>query len=322
MSKQKSALPVLALIFAYLLWGLNVPVIKVGIATIPMVVFMVIRFMTASLILLPFAIRTWKPLKRPMLSRMIISSILWIVLTALTLNLGLLYAPSMNAGVINLLGPMILCILSVEFLKERMSFKTLVGVIVAFMGAAVIIGKPWEVSLTGQSVLLGNTLYLASMLGGVISALVAKPILNKMSSYQAAFMYLFPGALCLIPIAITELDGWDTSKISTSSYAALTYSIIAITLANFFFMYGLKYKKANEIGVFQYLESVALFAGAWFLLDERPTTKFAVGAVLVFLGIYLAEVRLPKKRRIFLKQTARLGYLPRKFARVFVTTRR
>lgn len=322
MPKQKSALPVFALVSAYVLWGFNVPVIKVGIETIPMVVFMVMRFMAASLILLPLAAKSWKPLKRRDLWRMIISSLLWIILTALMLNIGLLYAPSMNAGVINLLGPMILCILSVEFLKERMSFKTFLGVLVAFAGAAIIIGKPWEVSLTSQSVLLGNAFYLVSMLGAVISAIVAKPILKKMSSYQAAFMYIFPGALCLIPVAITQLDGWSISEISTSSYAALTYSIIAITLANLFFMYGLKYKKANQIGVFQYLESVALFVGAWFLLGERPTVKFAAGAALVFLGIYLAEVHLPKKRRAVLKKTFQIGYLPRKLARAFVMTRR
>lgn len=298
MSKQKTILPVVALVSAYVLWGFNVPVLKLGLATIPLVVFMLARFMAASLILLPFAVRSWKPLKTRDLLKMIISSLLWIGMTALTLNVGLLYAPSMNAGVINLLGPLILCILSVEFLKERMNFKTFFGVVIAFIGAAVIIGKPWEVSVTGQSVMIGNVLYLASMLGGVISALVAKPILKKMSSYQAAFMYLFPGALCLIPIAVTELHGWSISQISPRSYAALTYSIIAITLANFFFMYGLKRKKANEVGIFQYLESVALFIGAWVLLGERPTARFAVGAALVFVGIYFAEFKPISRKRM------------------------
>ena len=313
MSKQKLMLPAAALIAAYVLWGLNVPVIKVGIATIPFAIFMLTRFMAASLLLLPLAIRTWKPLKRRDMWRMIISSFLWIILTALTLNIGLLYAPSMNAGVINLLGPLILCILSVEFLKERMSFKTFLGVIVAFAGAAVIIGKPWEVSLGGHSVMLGNTLYLASMLGAVISALVAKPILKKMSSYQAAFMYIFPGSLCLIPIAISQLDGWSISQISASSYAALAYSVAAITLANLFFMYGLKYKKANQVGVFVYLESVALFAGAWVLLGERPSAKFALGAALVFIGIYLAEFHMPRKRKVKITQPKWYNQLAAKF---------
>jgi drug/metabolite transporter (DMT)-like permease len=313
MAKQKTILPIVALVTAYVLWGFNVPVIKVGIATIPLVVFMVTRFLAASFILLPFAIRTWKPLKRRDLLIMIISSIIWIMVTALTLNVGLLYAPSMNAGVINLLGPLILCILSVEFLKERMSLKTFIGILVAFAGAAVIIGKPWEVSVTGQSVLLGNTLYLASMLGAVISAIIAKPILKKMSSYQAAFMYVFPGALCLIPIAITQLDGWSVSEISAKSYMAITYSIIAITLANLFFMYGLKYKQANEVGIFQYLESVALFIGAWFLLGERPSAKFAAGAVLVFIGIYLAEFHMPKKQKFRFRRSKWYTHLAAKF---------
>ncbi|HET7673066.1 MAG TPA: DMT family transporter, partial [Candidatus Saccharimonadales bacterium] len=114
-----------------------------------------------------------------------------------------------------------------------------------------------------------------------------------------AFMYLFPGTLFIIPLAVTQLDGWKISQISTSGYLALTYSIIAITLANLFFMYGLKYKKAHSVGVFQYLESVALFVGAWFLLGERPTAKFAMGAILVFAGIYLAEAHFHKRKKLF-----------------------
>lgn len=295
MSKQKHILPITALVFANILWGVNVPVIKVGIETIPVVVFMTFRFLGASLILLPFVIKTWKPLKPKYIWMMILSSLIWITVTGLTLNVGLLYAPSINAGVINLLGPLMLCILSVEFLKERISPKTFAGVLVALSGAAIIIGKPWEVSLSSQSIMLGNVLFFASMLGGVISALLAKPILKRMSSYQAAFMYLFPGTVCLLPIAISELDGWSVHDISGRGYAAMAYSLVAITLANLFFMYGLKFKKANSVGVFQYLESVSLFIAAWFLLGERPTVKFAIGAALVFLGIYLAEFKWPKK---------------------------
>ena len=156
MSKQKVILPVIALTIASILWGINFPIIKLGVATIPVLIFIAVRFFAASLILLPFAIKSWKPLKQRDLLTMILASIMWIAFTAVTLNTGLKYAPSINAGVINLLGPLILAFFSVEFLKERMSFKAVLGALVAFAGAAVIIGKPWEISLDGESVMLAT----------------------------------------------------------------------------------------------------------------------------------------------------------------------
>ena len=47
-SKQKVVLPILALIFANILWGVNYPMIKLGIATIPAVIFLTIRFFAIS----------------------------------------------------------------------------------------------------------------------------------------------------------------------------------------------------------------------------------------------------------------------------------
>lgn len=303
--KQKVLLPVAALVSANILWGINYPMLKLGVATIPVAIFIVARFLSASLLLLPFALKNWKPLKRKDILIMSLSSIMWIAFTAMTLNTGLQYAPSINAGVINLLGPLILCLLSVEFLKERMSLKTFSGAVIAFLGAAVIIGKPWELSIGGESVMLGNVLFFAATLGAVISTLLAKPVVKKMSSYQATFMYLFPGVLCVIPIALTQIDGWSVKDVSNSSLIALGYSITAITLANLFYIYGLKNKTAHSVGIFTYLESVSLFIAAWFILGERPSARFVLGAGLVLIGIYLAEFHLPKKKR---KKTTQLKW--------------
>ena len=295
MAKQKHLLPILALILANILYGINIPMIKLGLETIPVTIFMSVKFLTASLILLPFALKTWKPLKRRELMLMILSSLFFITFTALAINIGLQYAPSINWGVISILSPLVLCILSVEFLKEHVSLKAFIGTLIAFGGAAVIIGKPWEAALSDQSVLLGNVLFIAAMLGGVISTLIAKPILKKMSSYQAAFIYVFVGILPIAAFSITQFKGWDIHEVSTSSYIAVIYGIVAVTLANFLHIYGLRYKAAHSVGIFHYIEPIVIIIAAWFILGEHPSLKFAVGAILVFIGIYLAEIRLPQK---------------------------
>lgn len=89
MLKQKLLLPVAALLIANILWGINSTLIKLGLETIPVPMFISIKFLTASLILLPFAVKTWKPLTKKNFLLLMLSSVLYITVSALALNIGL-----------------------------------------------------------------------------------------------------------------------------------------------------------------------------------------------------------------------------------------
>jgi drug/metabolite transporter (DMT)-like permease len=295
MVKQKSTLPIVALALASILWGLNTPFIKMGVASIPVPIFMSIRFLIASLIILPFAIRDWRPLKRKDFLLLTLSSIFFISLSAVALNVGLSKTTALNAAVIWLLGPLLLFILSASYLKERLSFKTFIGIVVALAGSLIIIGKPWQAGASGLASLSGNLLVVVSVFCQTISILIAKPLMKKVSTYQATFMSLFPGIVPVALYALTQLPSWNIHATTHKSYQGLIYSTVAVVIANFLFFYALHYKKAQDTGVYQYLDTVAAIAGAWFLLSERPSSKLELGTILVFAGIYLAEVHLPRK---------------------------
>lgn len=296
MPKHKNTLPIVALVVANILWGINIPLVKLGLRSIPLVVFMTVKFVLAALIFLPFAVKTWRPLKKKEMGLMCISSLLYMACSTLAVNVGLKYAPSINFAVISLTGPLLLCVLSVQFLKEKMGLKTIAGVAIAFAGAAVIVGRPWEVDLSDPTVLLGNVFFLVAVLSGVVSTLIAKPILGKISSYQATFLLLFVGILPLVPFAIMQAvkDG-GVHGVTTGGYVALIYGITGVSLANFLYFYGLKYKNAYSVGIFDYIEKVVIIIAAWFILAERPSLKFALGAALTFIGVYLAEAKLPQR---------------------------
>lgn len=299
MAKQKNLLPVIALVCASILWGINIPLVKLGLRSLPVTIFISVKFLAASLILLPFALKTWKPLSKVTWALIVLSSLLTMTAGAVLLNVGLQYAPSINYGIIDLLAPLLLSVLSVQFLKERMNLRSVIGVIVAFAGAAIIIGKPWEVSFNSQTVIFGNILFFASMLSGVIADLIFKPILKRFSPYQITFLCLFIGTLPIVPFALMQLRNWSYHSVTSGGYTALIYGIIAMPLANLFFFYGLKYKKAHSVAIFSYITPVVIVIAAWFILAERPSLKFALGAGLTFVGIYLAEARLPQRVSLY-----------------------
>jgi len=297
-SRKIAVAPIIALILANILWGVNTPLLKMGIATIPVPIFVSLRFFVASMVLLPFAIRVWQPLKRKDLLLLTLASVLYISLSSWLLNIGLSKTTAINTAVINLLSPIILLILSIAFLKERLNIRTSLGIILALAGSVIIIGRPWE-GLNNSSQLAGNLLVLLAAFGTAISIIISKPIIKELSSYQAAFMALFPGVIPIGIYAVSQWPKWNVQATSAKSFAALIGSTLAILSANFLFFYALRIKRAQDTGVYQYLSTIAAIVAAWFLLSERPSTKFLFGAALVFLGVYLAE--FSKSRKIYLR---------------------
>jgi drug/metabolite transporter (DMT)-like permease len=296
MSKQKALLPVFALLIASILWGSNSTLIKLGIATIPPTIFMSIRFLIGAMAILPFALKAWKPLNLRDTLLLCLSSIFFISLGALALNVGLTKTTAINSAVIWLLAPLLMSVLSVQFLKERLSLKTFSGIVTALAGSLIIIGKVWETG-SGSEALTGNLLVVIAVFCQVISVIIAKPLMRKVSTYQATFMSLFPGTLPVAVYALSQLPKWQVGEVTASSWWALASSTLVVLVANFLFYYALRYKQAVETGIYQYVDSLATFVSAWFLLDERPTSRFIAGAVLVCIGLYVAEFSGMRKFR-------------------------
>ncbi len=296
--KQKYLFPILALVVAEILWGINTPVIKLGLQTVPLPIYLSVGLMGAALLILPFAIKNWKHLSRKEYAILIIGSIINITLGNVVLLMGLEMIPSVNASLIGLLNPLLLFILSVQFLKEHMSLKTFLGIIIAFLGAAIIIGQPWS----EQGNVIGNLLIVLSVLCSVVGTLICKSVLKKGSSHQVTFIHLFVGTLPIVIFALQYIPEVSMDSIGATGIVAIAYNIPAVALANIFYMYGLKHKKAQDVGIFSYIHPVVTAIAAWFILAEVPGQSILIGAPLIFLGIYLSELRRPRHTTVVSKK--------------------
>ncbi len=284
----------LALSVAEILWGINVPVIKLGLHAMPLLVFLTVTIIGAGILTAPLAYKYRQPIKRKDYFLLIIGSIISVSLGSTTLLMGLQRLPSVNASLIGLLAPFLLFILSVEFLKERLNFKTFLGILIAFSGAAIVIGKPWEAGTSNQAA-LGSLFVVLSVFCDVVTTLMFKPMLKRIHPYYFTSLHLIWG---IIPIAIYSLPYLyllAPNHTGRSGYQAIFFNIILITAANCLFFVGLKQKKAQEIGIFRYLYPVAAATAAWIILGEVPSPKVIIGAALIFLGIYYAEIRKSSK---------------------------
>lgn len=301
MRKQKLLIPILALIIANVLWGFNTVFLKISLETIPPALNVGLRMVIASLCLLPLAIKTWKPLKKADLLRFILASTFAVSLSGLCMNIALSKTSAFNSAAIWLLAPVFLLVLSASVLKEKISSRTFAGILIAILGSIIIIGKPVG-ALNPSNAAFGNILIVLAVFFDCIGIMLAKPLMKKVSSYQATFLCLFPGAVPVLIYAVTKNQLSSISQVSKASSIAFVLSTIAIVTANLLFYYALRRKQAHSTGIYSYLDPAVTVIAAWFILGERPNTGFVIGASLVLLGIYLAELHKKHRRHLLNKR--------------------
>lgn len=304
---KKFFLPVAALILAYVLWGINAPIIKYGIQTIPIPIYHSVVILGAALIILPQARKHWKKLTTKEFLALAVGAILAISVGNIALLIGLQYVPSVNAPLIGLLQPIFMYMLSIQFLRERSSAKTPIGIGVALVGAIVIIG-PSQASLSlSHTLIIGNALLIVSTLLSSIGNIVCKSTLNHtISPSQVTFLFLLIGIIPTMLYALFfTLPETDFHNFSVGGVVAMIAGIVIVGAANLLYTYGLKQKQAQEVGVFTYMSPLAAIVVAWLLLAETPSSTTLIGAALIITGIYVSEFGTYQQKRKRRRKTSK-----------------
>ncbi len=292
MQLGKIRLAVLALILANIIWGASFPIYKWSLEVIPPFSFAFFRFFIGALIILPFVIKFLK-ITREDIPKLILVSIVSVTLQIPLLFFGLQLSPSINAPIIISSGPIFLIIASVIFLKEKLKYKVLIGTLVSLLGVLAIILRPFLEGGFTEFGVLGNFLIFAATLCGVVQALILKEITVKNDPLTVTFWMFLIGSIPLIPAVIWESSSFNLLQINTQGAIGLIYGIVlAAVLAHYFLAFGIKFIKASEVGVFTYVDPIATILVAVPLLHEAITFPYLIGALLVFLGIFIAEGRV------------------------------
>jgi len=290
-SQNKTKLAILALIFANIIWGAGLPIYKWTLEVIPPFTFAFIRFFFGAVILVPFVFKNFK-FRKEDIPKLFFASIFSITLQIPLLLFGLKLSPSINAPIIISASPIILLGASIIFFKEKISTKLLTGTLISLLGVLILIFKP-ALEAGFSSGVLGNFLIFLATICSVIQALVVKKIMKKNDPLVTVFFTFIIGSLFLLPAALIEYNSAGLFALNAQAILGLVYAIIfASVLAHYFYFLALKHIKVSETGIFTYVDPIATILIAIPLLHETISESYIIAAVLVFLGIYVAEGRI------------------------------
>ncbi len=287
-------------ITATLLWSGNFIIARKVSNSISPISLAFFRWTCASLVLFPFAykqvIAEWSHLKANW------KILTWLALTGIALFNTFVYVAGHNTSAINmaLIGttssPIFATAMAVLFLKERLGFYRIIGMIICILGIVLLISKgSWEVLLSfkfssGDAWILAGAFAFA-----VYNILVRKkPVTISALSFLLVIFVL--GALMLFPFFILEQyivkapTNWSPTLFGSILYLGIGTSVLA------FWCWNLAISKlgagrtvlfGNLIPIFSTLEAILI-------LGETVTPIHFYSGILVISGLVIANITFKK----------------------------
>lgn len=281
-------------LLCYLLIGISYPIAKDAMNQIPIWIFTAITFAMAFVMLYPFV----RLVDKVRLSR--IGPKVWLAVSVQSLLGGVLYtvfllygfasATAIMASVFSSLAPAAVLTLSSLLLKERLSVRKVVAIVMAVAGVLVLTLPSADTSghstWTGMVFLLLSTLSTA---GGVIAA--NKLNVNLPAATMAAGVCL-TGTLFTLPMAISQGITFDWHSLSPANvWVMVYYAALVWAVPYAFFFMGVTKIPASATGMAIAVIPLAasFFAIAFF--GEKMHLTDGLALLLVTLSIIAAESR-------------------------------
>jgi len=254
----------------------------------PALIIATYRMVFASLILLPYALykrtgRTWGR-----------KEIGWLILSGFFLSLhfafwiaSLKYTSVASSVVLVSAHPIFVGIGSRLFLRERMGFYLILGIILSVLGSAFI--SYGDMSLS-EKALMGDGLALLGAMTASGYFLVGR----KMRKSQDLFSYILPvystAGLALIVFSLAFQETFFGYSPSTYFYFILL-ALVPQLIGHTTFNWALKYLPASMVAITVLGEPVGSTILAYFILGERLTSWKVLGGMLILAGILVALKR-------------------------------
>lgn len=310
----------MSLLLVAIIWGVNIPIMKVALHHIDAYAFNAIRLVVSSLVLMYFARREFLRGIKPSgtLSKrdvFIYASIVSVAYQFLFL-LAIARATSADVALIMATVPMWTAIGAKFFLKEVLPWMAWMGLIIAFAGTMIVTlhkAPPSETSapspvlsdsdIAVDSVaqqesrkaatrLLGNFFALSAALAWAAGTVFSRPLLGKISPIQLSACSATMGLPFHIVIALWMGAGSVPDSIAAmkdpSLIACVIYSgTLSTGLALAMWSYGVKHAGAAQAAMIQNLTPIVAMAAAWIWLGETINASQALGGAMIIGGLFV-----------------------------------
>ncbi|WP_070120479.1 DMT family transporter [Bacillus marinisedimentorum] len=288
------------LIIATLFWGGNFVIGRGFADTLPPFTLAFFRWLIALVVIAPFGYKQIRENKQIWIERF--WPVFWMSLTGVAafntlLYIAVHYTTSINAALVNAPTPALIMLLSIIFLKEKLTFRHLIGIAFSIAGVLFIVSRGSLETLLTFSINTGELWMLAAITVWSVYSVLVKRYAGNYPGYGLFMMTIFIGLLFLTPFAVYEWAAGTPMTWSLFTWSGLIYvGVFASVVA--FIAWNTAVARIGPGNASPFLNLIPVFATMFALtfLGESIGWPQLTGGTLAIIGVLITtgNIKLPK----------------------------
>ena len=201
---------------------------------------------------------------------------------------GLKYTTPANSALLYAMTPAIVFVLAIRIHWERTNWKKITGIVVAFVGVAIIMfehGASFDSANTK-----GNILIFAAVIAWSLFTLIGKPLVPKYGALRVTAIHMLFGTLLYLPIGLSNFEMKEVAQVTDVLWLEIFYLGILASCVNYaLWYYALGKLETSKVAIFQNLQPVLTMIIALILGKVFLTPELFGGGALALFGVLLVE---------------------------------
>ena len=229
--------------------------------------------------------------------RLAVCGIFGVAINQLLFFKGLNLTTPINAAIVMTINPILVIFLSFLIIKEAITYRKSLGILLGLVGAAILILKEGTIDFTSNHQ-TGNLFVFINASSYALYLVILKPMMEKYHPITVMFYVFGFGLLYVLPFGFTNFMDVNWSSIPNIIYLEIAFVVIFTTfIAYLFNSTALKQLSPTTVSIYIYLQPILATIFAIFWGSDSLDGQKIIAAVLIFFGVYLVSVRSLRERK-------------------------
>ncbi len=284
-----------AMLLLAFIWGCSFILMKKGLVSFTYIQVASIRIFLSFLILIPFAIRSFRKINSNNYKFLAISGIIGNLLPAYLFTFAQTNLSSSVAGILNSLSPFFTLMVGIAIFKNRPGILQYVGIFIGLIGAVLLISNGNFSSFKDIN-LYALLIVFATLLYGTNSNVISHKLVGLSGIEITSLAFMFIGPFAGIVLFSTDLSpALNSPHFGNSLLAIIALAVFGSVLSLFVYNSLIHHTSALFATSVTYI--MPIFALMWGVLDGESLGILQIVSMLVILfGVYLVNSRLLKSK--------------------------